>query len=84
MTLNYISCVSACLGRSPGALTCAKLERFVQGVRLVLLQRAHLTATEPRTSARGFFRRVARHGNTLLAAPANFAGDRLHRAGRWN
>ena len=34
MTLNYISCVSACLGRSPGALTCAKLERFVQGVRL--------------------------------------------------
>jgi hypothetical protein len=28
MALNYISCVSACLGRSPGALTCAKLGGF--------------------------------------------------------
>jgi hypothetical protein len=40
--------------RSPGALTCAKLWCFVQG--WLPFAQSGLPPTEPRTSARGFFR----------------------------
>jgi transcriptional regulator with XRE-family HTH domain len=53
------SCMMTAPGRhrSPGALTCAKLGRFVQGIWSDCIELL-FGELRPRTSARGFFRRV--------------------------
>jgi hypothetical protein len=72
--------------RSPGALTCAKLGRFVQGIVGPVAQSVSM-ADWPRTSARGFFRADCSLGADESATETNLPARPLFCAGwkrPWN